>query len=102
MTYDISTHEIPDRSIVSIRARIAPSEMPTFIGRSFGDLYGHLGLLGVTPSAEPFVVYHAFEPDVIDAEVCVPIATEVSATGRIVLPRPARRDGRRDPSCRAV
>ncbi len=84
MIYDISTHEIPDRSIVSIRRRIAPSEMPSFVGRSFGDLYTHLGMLGVTPSGEPLVVYHAFDPDGIDAEVCVPIVGEVAATGQIV------------------
>lgn len=84
MTYDISTHETPARSVVSIRARIAPADIATFVGRSFGDLYGHLGLLGVQPSGEPLVVYHAFDPDGIDAEVCVPITAEVSATGRIV------------------
>lgn len=84
MTYDISTRELPDRPIVSIRDRIAPSELPDFIGRSFRDLYRHLGLLGVMPGGEPLVVYHAFGPEVIDAEVCVPTATPVVATGRIV------------------
>ncbi len=89
MTYDISRREVPDQPIVSIRDRVTPSEMPAFIGRSFGELFGHLRLLGVEPRGEPFVIYHAFGPDEIDAEVCLPIIGDVVATGRItarVLP----------------
>ncbi len=86
LTVTISTRELPNRLIVSIRARIAPSETPDFIGRSFGDLYGHLGLLGVTPGAEPLVVYHAFGPEVIDVEVCVPTGRR---SARLAGSRPA-------------
>lgn len=63
--------------------------MPTFIGRSFGELYEHTRLLGVETVGEPFIIYHAFEPECIDAEVCLSIAGEMIAAGRIkarVLP----------------
>jgi effector-binding domain-containing protein len=89
MTYEISQRRVPDQAIVSIRERIASADMPTFIGRAFGELYEHTHLLGVETVDEPFVIYHAFGPEGIDAEVCLSIAAEMIATGRItarVLP----------------
>lgn len=89
MTYDFSLHEVPDQSIVSIRDRMAASDLPAFIGAAFGELYGHLPLLGVPPAGEPFVLYHAFGPDGIDAEACVPYIGDIATSGRItarVLP----------------
>jgi effector-binding domain-containing protein len=83
MTYDISRRVIPDQRILSIRDRLVQSELPAFLGRSFGELFGHLRLLGVEPQGEPFVIYHAFGWDDTDLEVCVPIAAEVVASGRI-------------------
>ena len=60
----------------------------------YGELYGYLGRSGVTPSGEPFVIYHSFGPDGVDAEVCVPVTVEVASTDRIasrVLPAADRR-----------
>lgn len=89
MTYDITPREVPDQPIVSIREHVAQSAMPAFIGRSFAELYRHLGAQGVAPVGEPFVIYHAFGPDAIDAEVCVSIAGDIATSERIearVLP----------------
>lgn len=89
MAYDISRHEVPDQSIVSIRDCVAQSALPAFIGHAFGELFGHLQGLGVAPSGEPLVIYHEFGPSEVDAEVCVQIAGEVVASGTItarVLP----------------
>ena len=83
MTYDIASREVPDQPIVSIRERHPLSELPAFIGRSFGEIYQHLALLGAVPSGEPFIIYHSFGPDDLDVEACAPIAREVVATGRI-------------------
>ena len=89
MAYDISTREVPDRRIISIRDRMTQAALPAFIGRSFGDLYGLARLPGVAETGEPFVIYHAFGPDGIDAEICLPVSGDLDATGRIaarVLP----------------
>jgi effector-binding domain-containing protein len=89
MTYDIATFKVPAEALVSIRERIAPSGISAFVGRSFDELYSHLRLLGVAPSGAPFVLYHEFDPAVIDMEACLPVAGEVVAKGRItsyVLP----------------
>jgi len=83
MAYDITSREIPDQPIVSIRERIDQAELPIFFGRVFGELYGQLGRLGIAPDGEPFVIYHAFGPGGVDAEVCVPIATVAVPSDRI-------------------
>jgi effector-binding domain-containing protein len=89
MEYQIALHELETQPIISIRGRHAQAEIPGFLGRSFGLLFGHLKLLGVDPAGPPFVIYHAFGPAGMDAEVCVPVASPVSATGGVegrVLP----------------
>jgi len=85
MAYDISRLEEPDQSIVSVRGRVERSAMPDFIGRSFGEIFGHLQGQGIDPSGEPFVIYHEFSPTDVDVEVCVPVTREVAPSGAITL-----------------
>ena len=81
MTYDI--REIPEQTIISIRERVMPADLPSFIGRSFGDLFRHVRLLAITVVGEPFAMYHSFGADAIDAEIGLPVAGPVEASGRI-------------------
>ncbi|HEY6012367.1 MAG TPA: GyrI-like domain-containing protein [Candidatus Limnocylindrales bacterium] len=83
MDYVIATRELGPQDVFSIRDRIAPAEIPAFLQGAFAELFGRLGLLGVPPAGHPFVIYHAFGPIEMDAEVCVPIAGPATATGRI-------------------
>lgn len=83
MGYSIAVHDLASQPIISIRGRHAETEIPGFLARSFGLLFGHLKLLGVDPAGPPFVIYHAFGPAGIDAEVCVPVASPVSAEGGV-------------------
>jgi effector-binding domain-containing protein len=83
MEYVVATHELPAQPIFSIRERQAPPDIPAFLSGAFGELFGRLGLLGIPPAGHPFVIYHAFGPADMDAEVCVPMAEAASATGRM-------------------
>jgi effector-binding domain-containing protein len=83
MRDDIMMLAVPEQPVISIRGRTTQEDLPAFIGRSFGDIYAHLGLLGVIGNGRPFVIYHGFSSGQIEAEVCVPVSREVSATGRI-------------------
>ena len=83
MDYAIAARELGPEFVVSIRERRPSPDIPGFLSGAFGELFGRLGLLGVQPAGHPFVIYHAFGPIDIDAEVCVPIDEGVSATGRI-------------------
>jgi effector-binding domain-containing protein len=89
MDYRIAHHLVEPQAIVAIRDRRKQHELPGFLKAAFPQLFGRLRLLGVSPAGPPFVIYHEFGPDGVDAEVCVPVAHPVSATGRIqsrVLP----------------
>jgi effector-binding domain-containing protein len=80
--YQFVVRELAPQSIISIRDRHRESELPAFLGWAFGDLFSHLEVLGVDPAGPPFVIYHAFGPGGIDAEVCVPVTQPVSVSGR--------------------
>jgi effector-binding domain-containing protein len=89
MDYMITTHHVEPQPIVSIRDRRKQDALPEFIKTAIPELLGRLRLLGVGPSGPPFVIYHEFGPEGIDAEVSVPIDDPVAAAGRIerrVLP----------------
>jgi len=89
MRYEISTHEVPDQPILSIRQRLPTADMPGFVGQCYQEMYGHLGELGVESTGAPFVIYHAFGPGDVDAEVAVPVPFAVAESGRMasrVLP----------------
>lgn len=83
MTYEFATHHIPETEILSIRDQVEPDTFPAFLGRVFPELFGHVGRHGVIATGHPFVIYHAFGPELIDAEVCVPVAGPVAPEGRI-------------------
>jgi effector-binding domain-containing protein len=83
MTYEIATHEIPEMEIISIRDKIAPDAIPAFLGGAFSDLFGYVERHGVVATGHPFVMYHAFGPDQIDAEVCVPVTAPGPLDARI-------------------
>ena len=80
MVYDINQHDLRAQPVISLRDRLDQGQLQAFFGRAFGDLYAHLGRHGVPPRGEPFVIYHAFGPDGIDAEACVPVPTAVPVT----------------------
>ena len=89
MDHVIAIHHVESQAIVSIRDRRKQQELPRFLQAAYPELFGRLRLLGVSPTGPPFVTYHDFGSDGIDAEVSVPIGEPVAAAGRIesrVLP----------------
>lgn len=89
MTYGFAIHRIPEMPIISIREQVDEVGFPAFLARAFPELFTHVGQHGVIATGHPFVIYHAFGPDRIDAEVCVPVAGPALVDDRIkahVLP----------------
>lgn len=77
--------------VVSIRERLEPSQLPSFMDRVFGELYAAVPRLGLQPAGHPFTIYHAVGRDAIDAEVCAPVDRlpsqplgELTLTARLV------------------
>ncbi|HEV8403364.1 MAG TPA: GyrI-like domain-containing protein [Candidatus Limnocylindrales bacterium] len=83
MDYMIAAHHIEPQAIVSIRDRRTQDDLPGFIKAAIPELMGRLRLLGVAPSGPPFVIYHDFGADGIDAEASVPIREEIATAGQI-------------------
>ena len=89
MTYEFEIHRMPEMGIISIREGVDEATFPTFLARAFPELFEHVGRHGVIAIGHPFVIYHAFGPERIDAEVCVPVAGPAPVDDRIkahVLP----------------
>jgi effector-binding domain-containing protein len=84
MTYEFAAHRIPAMEIISIRDQVAPDAFPTFLSEVFPELFEFVGRHGVPATGHPFVIYHAFGPEQIDAEVCVPVAAPGPADDRIL------------------
>jgi effector-binding domain-containing protein len=83
MTYEFATHQVPATGIISIRDQIASDSLPAFLGGAFPELFTFAVRHGVATIGPPFVLYHAFGPDGIDAEVCVPGAAPGPTDDRI-------------------
>ena len=83
MSPTVTTIDLPEQRVVAIRERHAPADIPSFLGGAFADLFGRLGLMGAHPAGAPFVTYHHFGSDEIDAEVCVPVDRAVGSSGRV-------------------
>ena len=83
MDYPIATNHVEPQPIVSIRDRRKQHDLPPFLKTAIPELLGRLRLLGVSPSGPPFVIYHAFGAEGVDAEVSVPTSEPVAAAGRI-------------------
>jgi effector-binding domain-containing protein len=89
MVHHIATHHVEPQAIVSIRDRRPLPGLPGFIRSAIPEILGRLRILGATAAGPPFVIYHEFGSQGIDAEVSVPIVRQVMATSRIktrVLP----------------
>jgi effector-binding domain-containing protein len=83
MDYLVATHRVQLQAIVSIRERRRQDELPRFLKTAFPELLERLRLLGVSASGAPFVIYHDFGAEGIDAEVSVPIGEPITAAGKI-------------------
>jgi effector-binding domain-containing protein len=77
MDHVVTTRELPSQELITIRRRVTRSEVPSFIRESLTAIYAELEALNGKPIGGPFLVYHAFEPD-IDAETCVPISEPIA------------------------
>src|SRR6478752_5935429 len=83
MDYLLGTHEVGPQRIASIRDRCKQAALPDFIKTAIPELLETLRTLDVDPAGPPFVIYHDFGAEVIDAEVSVPIGAPITPAGKI-------------------
>jgi len=46
--YEITTAEVAEQPIISIRGRLDQEEIPAFLGSAFQEMFLHLGRVGVS------------------------------------------------------
>jgi effector-binding domain-containing protein len=83
MDLTVTQTDLAEQPIISIRGTCRSTEFPGVISRSLGELFSWLGSHGIAPAGHPFVLYHTFDPEALDAEVCVPVERPVEGTERI-------------------
>lgn len=81
---DIVIRRTIDQPVLAIRHAIPATMFQSFLEGAFSDLYEFLEEAGVEPEGPPMARYHAFGPEVIDVEVCLPVPTGTIGAGRIV------------------
>jgi effector-binding domain-containing protein len=84
MGYEVITRNVPDQHIVSLRGRTTRDQLSAYVGTAFGQLYQRLGEAGIAPNGEALAIYHAWGPDGIDVEMCVPMDPDGSLAGDFV------------------
>jgi effector-binding domain-containing protein len=81
MEHEVKVREREGTLVVSRRLSVRLSEIGAVLGRSFGEVYGHLGASGGESAGPPFIIYHGTpvgdEP--FELEVCAPVARHTSA-----------------------
>ena len=76
---EVSVSQSPPRRVLSRHVTVDEADLPSTLGTTFAEIYGHLGRAHVEPDGPPFVVYHdSSEPGVRwDIDICAPIAKAV-------------------------
>jgi effector-binding domain-containing protein len=80
---EITIRRTVDQPVLAIRHAVPTSMFQAFLEGAFEELYTFVGAAGVEPEGPPMARYHAFGPEVIDVEVCLPVPANVVGAGRI-------------------
>lgn len=84
MDYEVSTARLPATNALAIRATVAVRDLPSFIEQAFHELTTLLHAEGAQPIDPPFVRYHSFSPQAVEAEAVMCCASPVQGKGRAV------------------
>jgi effector-binding domain-containing protein len=79
----ITTRRTLDQPVLAIRHAVPSSMFQAFMGGALEELYTFITQAEVEPEGPPMARYHAFGPDIIDVEVCLPVAAGTIGAGRI-------------------
>ena len=75
--------ESPAQLVALIRLRVPPHEMQMVMGPGIGEVFTAVQEQGLTPTG-PWFNHHFAQPtDVFDFAICVPVASPITAVGRV-------------------
>lgn len=83
MPHLVSVADVRAQRVLAIREQRAVADMPALLNEALRALYYRSTATAAAPAGPPFVIYHSFGEGGVDAEVCLPVETDVPATPRI-------------------
>lgn len=81
---EITIRRTVDQPVLAIRHAVPASMFQAFLEGAFEELYTFVASADVDPEGPPMARYHAFGPEVIDVEICLPVPSGTIGTGRIM------------------
>jgi effector-binding domain-containing protein len=86
MTYEVQVRGQEAQPYMALRLMTTQKTIGREAGEGFGKLFQFLGSKGVAITGVPFARYHGeeFDPEAVDAELCLPVAETLSGNGEIV------------------
>ncbi len=69
MDYDVIVKEVEPEHLASVRGTYPMAELPSVMGRGFGQIMAALTAEGVEPSGGALAIYHGWTEDAVDVEI---------------------------------
>ncbi len=75
--------EAIEQPILAVRAKIKVAEIPSFVGRAFGEVAAYMQRKRIPMAGPPFSIYHAWSDDGFDVEAGFPAAKPEKGEGNV-------------------
>ena len=83
MTYPCQFVEQSAQPVLSVRTRTTVQNLPSLLGKAYGEIAHYLGELGEQPAGPPFTIYYNMDMQDLDIEAGVPVAKRLAGRGEI-------------------
>ena len=83
MVYEIAVKEIAPQPMVAIRVTVPRDQLGDLMDEVVPEVWHYLDAQGIPPAGPPFARYHRYDPDEVDIEIGLPVATSIAGQGRI-------------------
>jgi effector-binding domain-containing protein len=85
MKYQVDVQRLPAQRVAAIRTHAHVDGIPRTMAGAFKELYEHLAASGIAPTGPPTAVYSEVDENQgVTVEICVPVAQDVGAHGRVI------------------
>ena len=74
---------VEPRNTLTVRVSTPVGELPTLMGRVFGEVAAFMQRKGIPFAGMPFALYHNMDMNALDVEIGFPVAGVVAGEGRI-------------------
>jgi len=73
-----------ESSTLVVRTKTSVQNLPSLIGKCYGEIAAYLGEMGESPADIPFVAYHNMDMQNLDVEIGFPVSSDLPGKGDII------------------